>query len=170
MKNLLIRTAAIHAQPPNQAKQRTVARCTLHFEVISTLLLRATRRSSLAHVLLVRRMRNFLVSAIVCVASQSYAGMEQSFVCRQCGLKGTFLRGPLLTADQFVAFCPKDYFVDISWDYHKRARKPLGFDRGAPVYSCPVCKKPIARRWDEKECPRCGSTDIRIRSTRMAVD
>jgi DNA-directed RNA polymerase subunit RPC12/RpoP len=115
-------------------------------------------------------MRNFLVIAIVCIASQSYAGMEQSFVCRHCGLKGTFVQGALLTADQFVAFCPKDYFVHISWDYRKRAPKPLGFDRGAPVYSCPVCKKPIARRWDEKECPRCGSKDIRIRPTGMAVD
>src|SRR5260370_18985575 len=102
-------------------------------------------------------MRNFLVIAIVCIASQSHAGMEQSFVCRHCGLKGTFVQGALLTADQFVAFCPKDYFVHISWDYHKRAPKPLGFDRGAPVYSCPVCKKPIARRWDEKECPRCAA-------------
>ena len=119
---------------------------------------------------LVRRMRNFLVIAIVCIASQSYAGMEQSFVCRHCGLKGTFVQGALLTADQFVAFCPKDCFVHISWDYHKRTPKPLGFDRGAPVYSCPVCKQPIARRWDEKECPRCGSKDIRIRPTGMAVD
>ena len=114
--------------------------------------------------------RNFLVIAIVCIASQSYAGMEQSFVCRHCGLKGTFVQGALLTADQFVAFCPKDYFVHISWDYHKHGPKPLGFDRGAAVYSCPVCKKPIAKRWDEKACPRCGSKDFRIRSTRMAVD
>jgi len=52
---------------------------------------------------LVRHMRNFRVIAIVCIASQSYAGIEHSFVCRHCGLKGTFVQGALLTANQCAA-------------------------------------------------------------------
>jgi DNA-directed RNA polymerase subunit RPC12/RpoP len=114
-------------------------------------------------------MRAFTPLALF-ISSVCYAGMEQEFVCRHCGLKGTFVQDALLTADQFVAFCPKDHFVNISSDYHKRAPKPVRFEGNVPVYICPVCKKPIARRWDERECPRCGSRDIRIRPTGMAVD
>lgn len=115
-------------------------------------------------------MRLLLLFAALAVTSLCYAGLEQRFTCRHCGLTGAYVQGALLTADQFVAYCPKDHFVHISWDYHKRAPKPVRFDHGAPVYVCPVCKQPIARRWDEKECPRCGSTNIRIRPTGMAVD
>ena len=115
-------------------------------------------------------MRSVLVIAALLVGSICDADLEQKFVCSNCGLKGTYVQGALLTADQFVAFCPKDRFVHIAWDYHKRAPKPVRFDGGVSVYICPVCKKPIARRWDEKECPRCGSKDIRVRPTGMAVD
>jgi len=115
-------------------------------------------------------MRSVLVVEALFVGSICDAGMEQEFVCRHCGLKGTYMQGALLTADQFVAFCPKDRFVHIAWDYHKRAPKPVRFDGGVSFYTCTVCKKPIAHRWDEKECPRCGSKDIRVRPTGMAVD
>jgi Zn finger protein HypA/HybF involved in hydrogenase expression len=114
-------------------------------------------------------MRRLLLLALL-LPNICLAGMEQEFVCRHCGLKGNYVQGELLTADQFVAFCPKDHFVHISWDYHKRAPKPVRVDRGVPVFVCPVCKKPIARRWDEKECPRCDSKNIRIRPTGIAVD
>jgi Zn finger protein HypA/HybF involved in hydrogenase expression len=113
---------------------------------------------------------SLLAVAALFVAGFCYAGVEQQFVCKHCEFKGTYVQGALLTADQFVAFCPKDHFVHIAWNYHKRAPKPVRFDGTVPVYTCPVCKKPIARRWNEKKCPRCGSKDIRIRLTGMAVD
>ena len=115
-------------------------------------------------------MRSVVFLAALFVGSVCYAGVEQKFVCRHCGLNGTYVQGALLTADQFVAFCPQDHFVHISWDYHERAPKPVEFDGKVPVYICPVCKKPIARRWDEKECPRCGSKHILIRPRGMEVD
>jgi len=115
-------------------------------------------------------MRNIILVAALFWASVTYAGMQEQFVCRNCGLKGTYVQGALMLANQFVAFCPKDHFVYISWDYHKPPPNPVRFDNGVPVYTCPVCKKPIARRWDQKECPRCGSKDIRIRATGMHVD
>jgi hypothetical protein len=72
--------------------------------------------------------------------------MEQAFRCRHCGLKGTYAPDGLLTADGFVAFCPKDHFVSVYWDYHKRPPKPVRFEHGAAVYVCSRCKEPIARR------------------------
>ena len=83
-------------------------------------------------------MRSVLVIAALLVGSICDAGMEQEFACSNCGLKGTYVQGALLTADQFVAFCPKDRFVHIAWDYHKRAPKPVRFDGGVSVYICPL--------------------------------
>jgi hypothetical protein len=113
-----------------------------------------------------------IVVAVIALLSCSFghASEQQSFLCRHCGLKGTYVPDGLLTADGFVAFCPKDHFVHITWDYHKHPPKPVRLERGASIYACPVCKKPIARRWDEKECPRCGSTNIKIRGTGLMVD
>src|SRR5439155_9720280 len=115
-------------------------------------------------------MRSVIAAIALLSCSLCYASMEQAFLCRHCGLKGTYVADGLLTADGFVAFCPKDHFVHITWDYRKHPPKPVGSDRGAPLYVCPICKQPVARRWDEKECPRCGSTNIRTRPTGMAVD
>jgi ssDNA-binding Zn-finger/Zn-ribbon topoisomerase 1 len=115
-------------------------------------------------------MRRVLVIFAFCLASVCYAGMERAFICRHCGLKGTYVQGGLMFGSQFVAFCPKDHFVHISWAHGKRAPKPIRFEAGIPVYDCPVCEKPIARKWDEKACPRCGSKQIKSADTGVAVD
>jgi DNA-directed RNA polymerase subunit RPC12/RpoP len=115
-------------------------------------------------------MRSVIALATLLSCNLCCASMEQAFRCRHCGLKGTYVPDGLLTADGFVAFCPKDHFVSVYWNYHKRPPKPVRSEQGAPVYVCPSCKQPIARRWDEKECPRCGSKNIKIRPTGMAVD
>jgi DNA-directed RNA polymerase subunit RPC12/RpoP len=115
-------------------------------------------------------MRTVIALIALFCCTLCYASIEQAFVCRQCRLKGTYVPDGLLTADGFVAFCPKDHFVSIYWDYHKRPPKPVRVEHGVSIYVCPSCKQPIARRWDEKECPRCGSKNIKIRPTGMAVD
>jgi Zn finger protein HypA/HybF involved in hydrogenase expression len=104
-------------------------------------------------------------------ASNVFAGEEEAFACRHCGLKGTHISGNLMTAEQRVAFCGnKDHFVSISWDYHNRPPKPMRPDGKTPVFACPICKTPTARQWDKTTCPRCGSKHFKIRSTGMAVD
>ena len=115
-------------------------------------------------------MRALLVLAVFLFPAACYAGAEQEFVCRHCGLKVTYVLGGLMFAGQYVAYCPTDHLVYISWDYRKRPPKPVRYDGNAPVFICPACKKSTARRWDEKECPRCGSKNIRIRSTGLMVD
>ena len=110
------------------------------------------------------------VVALFCSAT-CFAGTEQTFECRHCGLKGKYVQGNLMFARQIVAFCGnKDHIVNISWDYKKRGPNPAKFDRGVPVYVCPTCNTPTARKWDEKQCPRCGSKNIRIQSTGLMVD
>jgi DNA-directed RNA polymerase subunit RPC12/RpoP len=96
--------------------------------------------------------------------------MEVNFVCAHCGLKGTYVQGGLMFASQFVAFCPNDRFVHISWEHHKRQPTPVRVGGATRVFVCPVCKKPTARQWDERECPRCGSRRFTIHETGTFVD
>ena len=85
-------------------------------------------------------MRAVLILMFVC-ASNVFAGEEEAFACRHCGLKGTYISGNLMTAEQRVAFCGnKDHFVSISWDYYKRPPKPVRLDGKTPVFACPICK------------------------------
>jgi Zn finger protein HypA/HybF involved in hydrogenase expression len=114
-------------------------------------------------------MRALLV-ATVALATSAYAGDQREFRCKHCGLTGKYIHGAQMMVDQFVAYCPNDHFVQISWDWHTRPPKPVRFEYGESIYVCPICKQPIARHWDEKECPRCGSTNIRIRPTGLMVD
>ena len=92
---------------------------------------------------IVRRMRIVVfVVALFCSAT-CFAGAEQTFECRHCGLKGKYVQGDLMFARQIVAFCSnKDHIVNISWDYKKRGPKPAKFDSGVPVYVCPTCNTP----------------------------
>jgi len=121
--------------------------------------------------IVVRRMQSVLLFGALFVSSVCYAGMEKEFLCRHCGLKGKYVQGNLLFARQIVAYCSnKDHLVNISWDYKKPALKPARFEGKVAVYVCPVCNTPTARGWDEKACPRCGSKNIKIKDTGMAVD
>lgn len=120
---------------------------------------------------LFRRMRTYLVVLILLFTSVCFGGMEQEFACRKCGLKGRYISGNLMTAEQRVAFCRnKDHLVSISWEYRKRPPKPVRVEAGVPVYLCPICRTPTVRLWDEAACPRCGSKKFKIRETGMAVD
>ena len=120
--------------------------------------------------LFVRLVRGVLIVAALLIAQVVYGGAEMQFVCNHCGLKGTYVHGGLLSARQVVAFCPTDHFVHISSGDRKRLPKPVRLDGDVAVYVCPVCKKPVARRWDEKECPRCGSTSFKVNATKLMVD
>src|SRR5437867_5969726 len=103
------------------------------------------RHPAAAYLFLVRRMRCVIVAAFLLCASLCYGGMEQQFVCRHCGLKGTYVQGDLMFARQIVAYCQnREHLVNISWDYKKPAPKPARFDGKVPVYTCPVCHTPTA--------------------------
>ena len=109
--------------------------------------------------------------AFVAVAGSAFSGIEQEFKCRNCGLKGKYVQGNLMFAHQIVAYCSnKNHIVNISWDYKRPRLKPAKYDGKTPLYICPVCDTPTARQWDEKECPKCGSKNFKIRPTGMAVD
>jgi len=124
-----------------------------------------------AYLFLVRRMRAAVVLVVLLWSATCYAGAKRTFACRNCGLEGQYVHGALLTADQIVAFCSNgNHIVNISWDYKKRAPKPAKFDHGVPIYVCPTCDTPTARLWDENNCPRCGSKNIKIRDTGLMVD
>jgi hypothetical protein len=120
---------------------------------------------------LVRRIRTAVLLGNLLFAAACYASQEMEFKCRHCHLKGTFLDDGLLTAAGFPAFCrKKDHFVSITWDYHKRPPKPVRFERGMPVHTCPICGTPTARKLDQTACPRCRSKDYKTRFTGMFVD
>jgi hypothetical protein len=116
-------------------------------------------------------MRSVILTAALFATSLCYAGSEESFLCKRCELKGTYVRGNLMSGYQIVAYCSnKHHLVNIAWGYNKHGLKPAKFDRNVPLYMCPVCKTPTARKWDERTCPRCGSKNIAIKDTGMFVD
>jgi DNA-directed RNA polymerase subunit RPC12/RpoP len=108
--------------------------------------------------------------AMLSAAASAYAGAEIDFRCRHCGFRGEYVHGPLRFSEHFAAFCTRGHFTLISWPRQRRAPKPARFDRGAAMYTCPLHKTPTARRWDERECPRCGSRNFIARETGGFVD
>jgi rubrerythrin len=105
------------------------------------------------------------------LGGMSFAGEEREFVCRHCGLKGTFGSGGGFYFSEFPAFCSnKDHFTSISWSHKQREPKPVRLEGKVPVYSCARCKTPTARRWNQTECPRCGSKHFKISDIKMFYD
>jgi hypothetical protein len=105
------------------------------------------------------------------LATFSFAGEERDFFCRHCGLKGTFASGGGFSFMEISAFCTKkEHFVSISWGAKEREPKPVRYDGTVAIYKCPICKTPTVRRWDQRECPRCGSRDIKISDIKMFYD
>jgi Zn finger protein HypA/HybF involved in hydrogenase expression len=116
-------------------------------------------------------MRVALIITALSLAKLCFADAEQEFTCKNCGLKGTYISGGTLVANGFPAYCTnKNHFVSVSWDYHKRPPKPVRLEGKVPVFKCWSCKTPTARKWDQQECPRCGSKKFKIRPTGLMVD
>jgi hypothetical protein len=116
-------------------------------------------------------MRTLAVIAFLFLPSMCLAGNEKDFVCRHCDLTGTYGVGGGFFFSEFPAFCTnKAHFVSISWGRDERKPKPVRVEGSVRVFRCPQCKTMTARRWDQKECPRCGSTNIKIRDGKMFYD
>ena len=119
-------------------------------------------------------MRSIVFLTALFVSSVCHAGVEQKFVCRHCGLRGTYVQGALLTADQFVAFCPQDHFVHISWDYHKSAPKPVRFARESAclhlssvqeTHGAPMGRERVSQMWQQRDFNSADRNGRRLMNT-----
>ena len=116
-------------------------------------------------------MRTLFVITLLLLPNLCMAGSEKEFACRHCGLKGTYGVGGGFFFSEFPAYCTnKAHFVSISWDRGKRKPKPIRVDDGERVYRCPLYKTLTAHEWNQLECPRCRSKNIKIRDGKMSYD
>lgn len=116
-------------------------------------------------------MRAAIAFAVIVLAMPAFAGTEMKFVCRHCGLKGTYGIGGGITFEEFSAYCTnKRHFVSISWDRNKRRPKPVRSDGGVALFRCPFCHTATARSWDQQQCPRCGSKRFKTKASGLIYD
>lgn len=111
------------------------------------------------------------VAVLLMAATAAFAGMYMSFKCGTCGLEGKYGKGGGFKFQEMTCFCTGcNQFTSITWSRGAPAPKPVRRDGDLSVYMCPRCKKPTARQWDEKSCPRCGSTEISVKRSGALYD
>ena len=111
------------------------------------------------------------LALLVLVATVCLAGSQMSFKCEDCGLKAEYGTGGGLRFEEIPCFCTNNnQFVSVVWKRGEPAPKPVRKEGTVSVYECTQCKKPTARQWDEKSCPKCGSKKITVKGSGLLYD
>jgi len=125
---------------------------------------------------MIPRLAIAIVSLLLTISFPVFAGTEYVFSCKKCDLHGRYGMGGGFFFDEVSTYCTnKDHFVSISWNRGAWfIPRPVRKDDGIPIYKCPQCKTPTAKKWpielDPKRCPRCRSTNIITKETGLQYD